>query len=1271
MYKNKYNKKFVVRVRIVNNIEKQMQNSIVKYMTTELPEYASYGGHGRYTIIPSASFGTSNISIHTLLEYIRKSNLPAYKEILKNRLNTLYKCVVNTDKIQVELGKSSEELSKLEDEFNRKINALQERTKDIKASEISRLQKAKREAKDKNWIVQKLFRKGNRKLSDAENQEIERLADDTANKYFDTNKSKLLAELNEAKASVNTYLSIDDALNRLNLEELIAILGLAITNDDLDKFYVGLALDISKEIQNKGMINAIHNGIEICGTKISLYGRESYGFNPNSRLCRLYTENIFGITSEYFVGDKGIGTNGRIDLVLSLNGLPIIAIELKSLAAGQSADEAKIQLKNRNGDCFKLNRRFIAYVAMDESNAFVSTDTKNWIPFNQYGEHFTGSEHIYKYVFKPSNLIKLIDTFIDYHEDKNSNKGTIIFPRYHQFEVVERICSDIVEKQANGVKQQNYLINHSAGSGKTFSILWLGLKLSELYTGNTRVFDKIIIISDRRQINQQISNAAKNLNVPDGVIVAIDDRKKTSDLEKALNSRCLIVITTIHKFSFVKAKLESNKDSYGRFGIIIDEAHSSQGGELTNNLYKVLVENVDTDDDEAIELDEDNTDEVSDEIVNKLKVKLDESLENNELQMFAFTATPVEKTFKLFGSRTADGKYKSFHTYSMGQAIREGYILNVLKNYKLNKCNSWVYVKSGGLTTYAESGKVVKQVVQQLLLNPAEIRYKAEEILNHFMENVYESLAIDYQYTDSDGKTKSKRVYTGKAMVVSGSRIEAYLLYREINRIIEERSKVDTRYSEFRTLISFTGNLDNNAKLIELAQCPEVIADNGKGISTSDILFKDYGIKGGNSPDVIKSTFHRYEYAKDHNDCNMRYSYRILVVANQFQTGFDEPFLNAMYVCKKLHNVSIVQTLSRLNRCNNKANKQSVFVYDFCNDAKEIEQVFTHYMGLQEMKGIRIDIDDIGKLIADLENRLIETGILTSNDISDYIEAIITKCNTQCNEIKLRIGANLSGFDIESITVEEFVLQLKKIKNTKERLFEAKISSGSEYCGVTNTEIAKIDLFDTIINMLLILIKPKDTNFNNIDIGVKRGTYRIEEVKINIDTSSKSSTLRPNNKGISVIQRKPRNLNEIVEEVNSRYNKCLSELDWGKEYSKVKLGDSVKSRIAGIIQDVLKDDGIRKSLCENTERFDDILHDIENGEDLSKYLSNPGIGGVFGTKLRNKIRSLNTVNIETENGLISLGSTEMQKVKELIASLTLMELYKEAGAMPIESEKQE
>jgi len=692
---------------------------------------------------------------------------------------------------------------------------------------------------------------------------------------------------------------------------------------------------LSQELEKNGMLKVLRSGITDHGVLVRLaYFKPESSMNP--QLLELYQKNIFSVTRQVKYTNKN---ENEIDLVLCINGLPVATAELKNQLTGQNVGHAIHQYKyDRESKeiIFSFKKRALVHFAVDDENVFFTTrlagGRTRFFPYNKGHETGAGNPpspegeyktaYLWKEIWKKDSWIELFQRFmhLQIEEEKDPLTGKVeknevmLFPRYHQLNVVRRLAEDTF---VNGVGK-NYLIQHSAGSGKSNSIAWLSYRLSSLHNENDdRVFDVVIVITDRRVLDNQLQDTIYQFDHKTGVVQKID--KNSQQLAEAIFNGSNIVITTLQKFPFVIDKIAEIEKEHGekkerKYAVIVDEAHSSQGGEASKKMKEVLSA---SSEEEALELDLD-IEELDDYEENIVKSMTARGAHKN-LSFFAFTATPKAKTLTVFGETGIDGKPKPFDLYSMRQAIEEGFIMDVLEGYttydtffKLNKAieDDPKFDKS----------KAKKAIARFLSLHPHNIAQKVEVIVEHFRQV-------------SSHEIGSR----AKAMVVTGSRLHAVRYYHEIKRYMKEKG-----YTGMNALVAFSG------KVIDGKEYTEVELNK---FSEKEL------------PEKFKLPENR-----------------MLVVANKYQTGFDQPLLQTMYVDKKLSGVTAVQTLSRLNRiCKG---KERTFILDFVNSHEEIKDAFEPYYKKTVVDKV-IDINHLWNL----KDKLEEPQILWQSDIDNFCEA--------------------------------------------------------------------------------------------------------------------------------------------------------------------------------------------------------------------------------------------------------------------------------------------
>lgn len=640
----------------------------------------------------------------------------------------------------------------------------------------------------------------------------------------------------------------------------------------------------TEETKQRGSrLDVLKHGIELSNHKLSLmYTKPATSFNKE--LNKLYAENRFTVSEEVWASD-----NERIDLVIFLNGIAIIAFELKCNAAGQSYQDAIYQFRTQRNPktrLFMWKSGVLVSFAMDLEQCYMTTklagESTFFLPFNQgagegidqgagnpiYPDRYSVS-YVWEDILSKDTLIEIISKFMfievkekkDPATDKVKRSETVIFPRYHQLDCIRKTMADVVE---NGTSL-NYLIQHSAGSGKTNSIAWLAHRLASLHDENNQViFDNIIICTDRVVVDRQLQKAIMGIEHKDGLIRVMDDKCNSQDLAIALQGNTKIIGTTIQKFPYIVDSVKGLKDK--RFAVIIDEAHSSTAGKNMAAITMTLGN--------GAEISYDAEDMIVDEISKNGK--------QPNVSMFAFTATPKPTTLQLFGRENAYGQKSAFHLYSMKQAIEEGFILDVLQNYvtydtyfKLNK-----EIKED---PKLQTNDAKRQIARFVQLHETNIAQRVEVIIEHFRTTVMQEL---------DGHAK--------AMVVTESRAGAVKYRQAFEDYVTKKG-----YKDIKALVAFSGKVSIDGK-----------------------DFTEVGMNGFSEKSLPD------EFDKD--------NYQVLLVADKYQTGFDQPKLCAMYILKKLHGVTAVQTLSRLNRICPPYDKKT-FVLDFANDYKDIVGAFSKY----------------------------------------------------------------------------------------------------------------------------------------------------------------------------------------------------------------------------------------------------------------------------------------------------------------------------------------
>ena len=699
-----------------------------------------------------------------------------------------------------------------------------------------------------------------------------------------------------------------------------------------------------ESVRMHGLLKVLRDGVTDRGIRFKFAF-----FKPESRLNQKvidnYNNNILTLTRQFYYSSQN---RNSIDMVLSLNGIPIIGLELKNQLTGQTVDNGKYQfVENRNPreKCFNFNTRFLVYFALDHYDVEMTTELKGrdtfFLPFNQ-GSNGAGNvggrgnppnpdgyatSYLWEKVLKKDTLLDIIQRFIHLEEktetrlvkgkEVKKTRRRLIFPRYHQLDVVKKLIEDVRIKGTG----EDYLIQHSAGSGKSNSIAWLAYGLSNLHDKDDQaIFTSVIIVSDRRVLDSQLQETIMSFDHTPGVVETIGKDKTSQDLKDAINNNRKIIVTTLQKFPVIYEEVDEAKGK--RYAVIIDEAHQSQSGSSAKMLKTALADTEEAlrefaeiegmDEDQAL----DNEDKLVQEILSHGK--------HDNLSFFAFTATPKKETIDLFGTEREYGNKSAYHNYSMRQAIEEGFILDVLQNYMTyNTC--YKIAKDTEENPEVPSSIAVRTINRFASLHPHNLQQKTQIIVEQFRDI-----------------TKNKINGRGKAMVVTASRLHAVRYYHEIKNYIEIKG-----YDDLEILVAFSG----------------VIKDKG-------VEFTEEKMNKRKDGSTIKESQLPTEFASE--DFNM------LIVAEKYQTGFDQPLLHTMFVDKRLRGVKAVQTLSRLNRIT--PGKEDTFILDFVNTKEEIEEAFKPYY-----EATILDETINVNLIYDTQILLREPRLYNDEDIEKFV----------------------------------------------------------------------------------------------------------------------------------------------------------------------------------------------------------------------------------------------------------------------------------------------
>lgn len=837
---------------------------------------------------------------------------------------------------------------------------------------------------------------------------------------------------------------------------------------------------INNEInkKNRGLLDVLKHGVEFDnGVNLKLlYRKPANSFNPKAVV--LYQQNTLSVMEEVYHKE-----DERIDLVIFINGIAIFTIELKCNTSGQNFEDAIRQYKDDRDfktRLLKFKAGCLAHFAMDLNEVYMCTNLRGkssyFLPFNKgsgkginsgkgnpHNPEGINVAYMWEDILKKDTLLYLIDKIIFLQKEtkknpdtgKKEHKEALIFPRYHQFNAVRKMLNDVYE---NG-SSKNYLIEHSAGSGKTNTIAWLAHRLSSLHNAEDKpIFDTVCIITDRIVVDRQLQTAVLSLEHKAGLIKVLDDRCKSSDLADALNGNTKIVVTTIHKFMYIHDLVKELKNK--TFAVIIDEAHSSTAGSAmeavtyalseTQNLSDATVEDIQ-------EIEKSMADIIEDEIARSGK--------QDNVSMIAFTATPKATTLQLFGSLNEKGKKVAFDLYSMKQAIEEGFIIDVLKNYVTYKTYFEIN-KAIEDDPELETIKAKRKIAKYIELHDTNIAQKVEIIIEHFKNRIMKEL---------DGKAK--------AMVVTSSRQAAVKYRNEFERYISKHG-----YTGIRALVAFSGKITLDGK-----EYSETVMNS---ISESQL------------PEAFDSN-----------------NYQVLLVANKYQTGFDQPKLCAMYIDKKLRKVNAVQTLSRLNRIYAPYDKKT-FILDFKNEYADIQSAFEPYytetvladtITPSDIRTVEAQVDQYNFL--DIDDIKVFNGYLYQDKRSSkdkgkmwsLLDKSVKVINTFNDLEKLEIKVTIKRF----IRFYSFLIQA--------------------------TGFESVDLHMKY-NFLTYLVKEIEVGGggNDFDIADKITASNFVQKKTGEETSdieSKPEIALPTPDAIYLDEKTKKKLSQIIDEINALYNK--------------------------------------------------------------------------------------------------------------------------------------
>ncbi len=845
-------------------------------------------------------------------------------------------------------------------------------------------------------------------------------------------------------------------------------------------------LEFQNACVRDGVISVIRHGFKHLGIpfKVCFFKPES---TLNQTAADLYAKNRVEVYRQWHYSERE--THKSVDMVLAVNGIPVFAFELKNQMTGQSVENAELQWKTDRDPrevCFQFNRRVLGFFCVDLYEARMATkldgDKTFFLPFNQ-GSNGPGvdggkgnpenadgyvTHYIWDTVFQKDSMMDILQKFI--HLQKKDGRETLIFPRYHQLDCVRKLISTT---SAEG-PGHNYLIQHSAGSGKSNTIAWVAYRLASLHSeDNAPVFSSVIVLTDRTVLDRQLQDTISGFDHTLGAVETIGDNKTSADLLEAVNRGVRIIVSTIQKFPYIYKNVD--KVPGRNYAVIVDEAHSSQTGTAALKTKAALADTTQAKAEYAEYVDEFDPTGDNDDLMLRLIEEMATHGKHPNLSYYAFTATPKPQTLMLFGRECADGRYRAFHVYSMRQAIEEGFIMDVLLNYTTYK-TCYKIAKAVEENPDLPSSRASKVIRKYQELHPYNISQKAEIIVETFRETTMHKIG---------GK--------GKMMVVTPSRLSAVRYYHEIKRYIQRHE-----YSDMDILVAFSGVVKDGDE--EFTEPGMNVRPDGSHISELQ----------------TKEEFHK--------------NFNCLIVANKYQTGFDEPLLHTMVVDAKLKGVKAVQTLSRLNRiCEG---KNDTYVLDFVNTEEDIQAAFQPFYQETMLLG---DINV--NLIYETQRILREFGIYDQRDIDTFfarltgeemrdketlgkmtgiLKPVVDRYLAKNEDDRYQFRRNLRAF----VRWYGFISQIV-------RMFDADMQKEYEFCSwlVELVPGEKVEMFDLEGKLRLDYYKLVKTHEGDVKLEKKPGEYETSDGR----SAAGRDEMSP--------------LDVIIERINARYGGTFTDGD--------------------------------------------------------------------------------------------------------------------------------
>lgn len=916
-------------------------------------------------------------------------------------------------------------------------------------------------------------------------------------------------------------------------------------------------------VDRLGMVAVLKYGFKHRGIpfKVVFFKPES-GLNESA--ADHYAKNVCRCIRQFHFAETG---NQTIDMVLDVNGIPLVGIELKDQFTGQDVENAMRQWREDRDPrcrCLKFNTRMVAFFAVDLENVYMTTKLEGaktfFLPFNQ-GSAGAGNDggagnpanpdgyatsHLWEVALQKDSLLDIVNKFLhlevkeETELDARGNevkrkKERIIFPRYHQLDSVRKVIADV---RANGTGK-NYLVQHSAGSGKSNSIAWTAYRLASLFVDDTPLFDSVVVVTDRRVLDSQLQETISGFDHAIGSVVTIGKDKTSADLRDAINGGARLIVSTLQKFPVIYEQVESKGK---RFAIIVDEAHSSQTGTSALKLKSALADKRDALEEyaeieaEAEDAAADWEDQLADELASHGRHK--------NLTFVAFTATPKEQTLEIFGDEWPDGSFHPFHVYSMRQAIEEGFIMDPLANY-VSYSEAVELARTVPDNPDVPSSPTLKLLRKYKELHPYALGQKAEIIVETF-RNV----------------TRTKIRGKGKMMVVTASRLATVRYYHEIKRYMQKKG-----YDDIEVLVAFSGAISDPADGPDGPEYTEPVINvghDGQRVAESQ----------------TKAEFHNYG--------------DVLVVAEKYQTGFDEPLLHTLVVDKKLKDVKAVQTLCRVNRIH--PDKEDTYILDFVNKPEDIQKAFERFYTETSLSE-QINTDLLYQVQTDIRGY----GLYDESDIEAAAEIVFTdgKGKSQSN-VQGKLAAVL----------KPAVARYNELNDDERYQVRRKVRS---FCKWYTYITQIVRMFDrdlhkeyVYLSYLRHLLKVEKIPVEAVDDKVEMRFYKLkQEFEGSISLEPGGGVLDPGGAAKTVTPDKKRDpLQVLVDKFNEQWAGNFTEGDrvvidtlWKRIAENPQVADTIRRDGRQVFESSLLpkvfDEEARRAYVENTDSFTSLFEDSE------------------------------------------------------------------------------